>query len=53
LKLTPGMRLRLPSGLIVTLVSCDGDDWTCAYAQRARGEVTLAGRYLRNRCTVC
>lgn len=45
------LQVRLPSGSCVRLVSCRIEDkkeiWTCAYADRVRGEVELTGDYLR------
>jgi hypothetical protein len=47
--LTPGMRLMLPSGNVITLVRWERPEWICEYTElaRARGEVIFTGVFLR------
>lgn len=51
MRLIAGMRLRLPSGAVIILVGRSIVErqvcWTCAYAVRARGEVTFSHDFLR------
>lgn len=51
MRLIVGMRLRLPSGAVIILVGRSIVErqvcWTCAYAVRARGEVTFSHDFLR------
>lgn len=44
-----GLRLRLPSGNVVILLSRAGTSWTCEYLPGAklRGEVEFSAVYLR------